>query len=110
MDKIEKIRVALVEDNNVSKQSFLQKAGLIPEWAVVFTAVNSEDCMEKLASLKENLLPQIIFMDIEMPGASGSETIMIARAIYPQIFFIALNVFDEEYNAKIGDFSLFNQF
>ena len=96
MDKIEITRVALVEDNNVSKQSFMQKAALIPEWTVVFTAVNSDDCLEKLASLKENQLPQIIFMDIEMPGVSGSQTIMIAKAIYPQIFFIALTVFDEE--------------
>jgi len=96
MDKIEKIRVALVEDNNVSKQSFLQKASLIPDWAVVFTAVNSDDCMEKLASLKESMLPQIVFMDIEMPGVNGSQTIMMAKAIYPQIFFIALTVFDEE--------------
>jgi DNA-binding NarL/FixJ family response regulator len=90
------LRIALVEDNIVSRKSFLEKAALIPEWKIVFTADNSRDCMEKLKSLHENLLPQVVFMDIEMPGMSGSQTIAIAKNIYPQIFFIALTVFDEE--------------
>ena len=90
------LRIALVEDNTISRKSFLEKAALIPEWKIVFTADNSNDCMQKLKSLRENLLPQVVFMDIEMPGISGSQTIAIAKNIYPQIFFIALTVFDEE--------------
>ena len=96
MQNKEIIRVALVEDNMVSRKSFLQKAQMIPEWVIVFTAVNSNDCMEKLSSLKENMLPQIVFMDIEMPGLNGSQTIVVAKSIYPQISFIALTDFDDD--------------
>jgi DNA-binding NarL/FixJ family response regulator len=90
------IRVALVDDNIISRKSFMQKAQMITEWELVFIAENSNDCMEKLASLRENLLPEIVFMDIEMPGANGSQTIAMAKTIYPQIFFIALTMFDDD--------------
>jgi DNA-binding NarL/FixJ family response regulator len=96
MQEKELIRIALVEDNTISKKSFLQKVQMIPEWTIVFTAANSNECMENLASLKENKLPQVVFMDIEMPGVNGSQTIVMAKSIYPQIFFIALTVFDDD--------------
>ncbi len=96
MQEHEYIRIALVEDNLVSRKSFFQKAEMIDEWKIVFSAENSEDCLEKLSSLKENMLPQVIFMDIEMPGVNGIQTIAIAKSIYPQIYFIALTVFDDE--------------
>jgi DNA-binding NarL/FixJ family response regulator len=92
----EKIRIALVEDNMVSRKSFLQKVQMIPEWTIMFTAENSNDCMEKLSALQESMLPQIVFMDIEMPGVNGSQTIVMAKTIYPQIYFIVLTVFDED--------------
>ncbi len=90
------IRIALAEDNIISRKSFLQKAQMIPEWDIVFTSVNSDDCLEKLSSLKESMLPQIVFMDIEMPGINGCQTISIAKSIYPQVSFIALTVFDDD--------------
>lgn len=96
MEEHEHIRIGLVEDNLVSRKSFFQKAELIDEWKLIFSAENSEDCLEKLSSLKENMLPQVIFMDIEMPGVNGIQTIGIAKSIYPQIYFIALTVFDDE--------------
>jgi DNA-binding NarL/FixJ family response regulator len=35
-------------------------------------------------------------MDIEMPGVNGSQTIVMAKTLYPQISFIALTVFDDD--------------
>jgi DNA-binding NarL/FixJ family response regulator len=96
MQNEELIRIALTEDNVICRKSFLQKAQMIPEWKIMFTAENSNDCMEKLQSLREDQLPQIIFMDIEMPGVNGSQTIAMAKSIYPQISFVALTVFDDD--------------
>ena len=55
------VRIGLAEDNAVSRKSFLDKAQLIPEWQIVFTASNGKECMEKLAALKTDLLPQVSF-------------------------------------------------
>ena len=35
-------------------------------------------------------------MDIEMPGINGIDAISIASTLYPDIFFIALTVFDDD--------------
>jgi DNA-binding NarL/FixJ family response regulator len=96
MSQPDKIRIALAEDNAVSRKSFLEKALVIPEWQVVFTATNGDECVEMLAALKEEFLPQVVFMDIEMPGMNGISTIAVARALYPAVLFVALTVFDEE--------------
>ncbi|HVZ96655.1 MAG TPA: response regulator transcription factor [Chitinophagaceae bacterium] len=55
-----------------------------------------EECLEKLKALRENELPQIIFMDIEMPLINGIDAISIASSKYPGISFIALTVFDDD--------------
>jgi DNA-binding NarL/FixJ family response regulator len=96
MNQEEVIRIGLAEDNIVSRKSFLEKAQMIPQWKIVLLASNGKDCLEKLDSLKAGDLPQIIFMDIEMPLINGIDTISIASSKYPVIVFIALTVFDED--------------
>jgi DNA-binding NarL/FixJ family response regulator len=96
MNQQGRIRIALAEDNVVSRKSFLEKAQAIPEWEVVFTATNGDECVEMLSALKEAELPQVVFMDIAMPGMNGIATIAVARALHPGVLFIALTVFDEE--------------
>jgi len=90
------IKIALAEDNDVSRRSFLDMAQMISEWRIVFTAVNGRECMEKLSELKSSELPDVVFMDIEMPGVNGIDAISMACTLYPGIFFIALTVFDDD--------------
>ncbi len=90
------IRIGLAEDNTISRKSFLDKALLIPEWEIVFTAANGKECMEKLAALKSDRIPHVVFMDIEMPGVNGIDAISMATALYPDVYFIALTVFDDD--------------
>ena len=41
-------------------------------------------------------MPQVVFMDLEMPELDGVQTINIGRAMYPEIYFIVLTVFDDD--------------
>lgn len=88
--------VALAEDNNVNRNTFIQKIKLFPNLKLVFLANNGHECLEELRGLPHNALPQIIFMDLEMPEMDGIETIQIAKSLYPQIHFIVLTVFDDD--------------
>lgn len=63
---------------------------------VAFAANSGNDCLEQLKGLPNARLPQVIFMDLEMPEMDGIETIRIAKALYPQIHFIVLTVFDDD--------------
>jgi DNA-binding NarL/FixJ family response regulator len=90
------INIALTEDNRVNQNTFFQKIKAYPDLVLLFTADNGHECLEELKHLPHHLIPQVIFMDIEMPELNGIETIKIAKALYPQIHFIVLTVFDDD--------------
>lgn len=89
-------RIAVAEDNAINRNMFLQKAQQMPDVHIVFIAKNGNECLEELKGLPHNALPQVIFMDLEMPEMDGIETIRIAKALYPNIHFIVLTVFDDD--------------
>lgn len=88
--------VALTEDNYINRNTFMQKINVFADLKVVFYSANGHECLEQLKGLPHNQLPQVIFMDIEMPEMDGIEAIRIAKALYPQIHFIVLTVFDDD--------------
>jgi len=88
--------VALCEDNNVNRNTFLQKIQVLGNMQVAFVAANGHDCLEQLKGLPKAKLPQVIFMDLEMPHMNGIETIRLAKSLYPSVHFIVLTVFDDD--------------
>ena len=90
------VHIAFVEDNPVNRHTFLRKLELLPACNLVFSAVNGHDCLEQLKGLPSSLIPSVIFMDLEMPELNGIQTISLAKALYPEIHFIVLTVFDDE--------------
>jgi DNA-binding NarL/FixJ family response regulator len=88
--------VALTEDNTINRNTFVQKIQVLGNMSIVFMAVNGHDCLEQMKGLPQSKLPQVIFMDLEMPQLNGIETIRLAKALYPTIHFIVLTVFDDD--------------
>ena len=90
------VNIALTEDNFINRNTFMQKIKVYPALHLVFSADNGHDCLEELKGLPLQLVPQVIFMDLEMPEMDGIETIQVAKSMYPQIHFIVLTVFDDD--------------
>jgi DNA-binding NarL/FixJ family response regulator len=88
--------VALTEDNNINRNTFLQKIQLLGNMQVIFVAPDGHACLEELKGVPTEKLPQVIFMDLEMPQLNGIETIRLAKTLYPSIHFVVLTVFDDE--------------
>jgi len=88
--------VALVEDNAVNRNSFMHKLRISGNMKLVFTAYNGNECLQQLKGLSHGGLPQVVFMDLEMPQLDGIETIRLAKSLYPHIHFIVLTVFDDD--------------
>lgn len=63
---------------------------------LVFAAADGNECLSELKGLPHAMIPQVLFMDLEMPDLNGIETIRIAKTLYPQIHFIVLTVFDDD--------------
>ncbi len=91
-----KFRVALTEDNKINRNSFMQKMHAVDNLSLVFSAENGNQCLEELKGLPHQQLPQVVFMDIEMPELDGIDTIRMAKALYPQVHFIILTVFEDD--------------
>lgn len=88
--------IAFAEDNAINRKTFINKINHYPELSLVVTAEDGNDFLEQLKGLPYDKHPQVVFMDLEMPGMDGIQTIKIARALYPQIQYVVLTVFDDE--------------
>lgn len=91
-----KFKVALVEDNAVNRHTFMQKLKVSGKMELIFEAHDGNECLEQLNGLPHAGLPQIVFMDLEMPELNGIETIRIAKTLYPHVHYIVLTAFDDD--------------
>lgn len=90
------IKVAFVDDNMVNRNTFVRKVQNFDDLEIVFVAPKGDVCLEKLKELSPEKLPQILFVDLEMPNMSGIQLIQIVKVLYPAIHLIVLTVFDDD--------------
>ncbi len=90
------IRIGLVEDNRVNQQNFAQNLKLFPDLKLTILASSGEEYLDKISAMPSNLFPEVVFMDIQMPGMNGIDTIRLAKAHSNLINYIVLTVFEDE--------------
>ncbi|MFN7014914.1 MAG: response regulator transcription factor, partial [Bacteroidia bacterium] len=88
------IKVAIVDDKQINRNTLKEKLLSKNNIDVIFTASNGEDFLEKMKESKE--LPDIVFMDIDMPVMNGIEAVNSASEVYPNTKFLMLTVFDDD--------------
>jgi DNA-binding NarL/FixJ family response regulator len=90
------VKVAFVDDNMVNRNTFIRKIQTFDDLEIVFTASNGNNCLEQLKELPADMLPQVLFVDLEMPAINGIQVIQIAKVLYPSLHFIVLTIFDDD--------------
>jgi DNA-binding NarL/FixJ family response regulator len=90
------IKIAFADDKAVNRSVFQNKVHSFNDLQLVFIAENGHDCLEQLKGLPLQQQPEVVFVDLEMPGLDGIQTIQLAKSIYPNIHFIVLTVFDDD--------------
>ena len=86
----ELIRLALVDDQKLFRQSLAMLISPIPDFRLLIEAENAADLLQQLIHVPT--LPDIILMDMEMPGKDGIELRDILQKHYPQIRILVLSV------------------
>jgi NarL family two-component system response regulator LiaR len=86
------IRVMIVDDHLVVRQGFGMFLQAFPDLLLVGDAQDGAEALERCGELK----PDVVLMDMMMPGMSGIETIRAMRSQYPEMRFIALTSFNED--------------
>ncbi|MCM3639421.1 response regulator transcription factor [Sporosarcina luteola] len=88
------IKIMIVDDQPLVREGLSTLLGLRPEIEVVGTAVDGKDALHKAVEL----LPDIILMDIRMPGVNGVEGTRLLKDSLPDVKVLILTTFnDSEY-------------
>ncbi len=88
------IEIGIVEDN-IKIRNLIQKFLDMQEKMSCKIAVDSVE--EMLEHLEENESPDVLLMDIQLPGMSGIEGISIIKKKYPDIEIIMLTIYHDSH-------------
>ena len=78
-EAMERVRVALVEDSQVFRETLELLLGLRPGIEIVASVATGREAVEACARLR----PDVVLMDYRMPGLDGAQTTIALRDASP---------------------------
>ncbi|MCE3227577.1 MAG: two component transcriptional regulator, LuxR family [Bacteroidetes bacterium] len=87
-----KIQVVIIEDDKTIREGFSYLINATSKFNVVSSYSNVEDALQKLQANN----PNVILLDIELPGISGIEAIPKIKSLLPKTHILMLTVYDNE--------------
>lgn len=86
------ITVCIVDDQRIMLETLETLISDSEDIKCIGCFPNAESFIEEY----ENLLPDITLMDIDLPGLSGIDAILVVKSNYPSAKFMVLTVFNDE--------------
>jgi len=90
MSKPAPITVAIVEDQSELRESLREVLDASPALHCVAACANGEEAVRDLQELR----PQVVFMDINLPGMDGVECVKQLVALIPDVMVVMLTAYD----------------
>lgn len=89
---MEPIRILIADDHAVIRSGLRLLLNSLPDLDVVGDAGSGEEAVEKVASLQ----PDVLLLDIAMPGMGGLEAARLIREQAPDVRIIVLTMYNDE--------------
>lgn len=86
------LRIVIFDDNKNIRDSITLLLQTVPEFEVAGSFSNVLDCIEDVRESK----PDIVLMDIEMPGMTGIEAVRTLKKEFPQVLILMQTVFEDD--------------
>lgn len=86
------IKVLVVDDHKLLRQGVMKILAEVQGIAVIGEACNGETALRQIRLLE----PDVVLMDINMPGIDGMETTRRALRINPNLKVVTLTVYEDE--------------
>ncbi|HHX50799.1 MAG TPA: response regulator transcription factor [Clostridia bacterium] len=87
-----KIRIVVVDDHPLLREGLIKILSLEDTLEVVGEAGDGETAVQVV----EELQPQVVLMDINLPGMDGIQACKAIKSKYPEIQVIALTIYDDD--------------
>jgi len=84
-------KVLIVDDHLLSRKGIASILSAQPRFEIVGEATSGKEALEKARAL----MPDLILMDIRMPGGSGLEATMLIKEELPYVKIVILSVSDD---------------
>jgi DNA-binding NarL/FixJ family response regulator len=86
------VRVLVVDDQQLVRDGIASLLGIQPGIEVVGTAADGQDALDRAAELE----PDVVLMDVRMPGMDGVEATRELRRARPACRVVMLTTFDDD--------------
>ena len=95
---MDSIRILLVDDHQVVREGLRRMLELEPDLRVVGEVANTKEVLNQVGLSS----PEVILMDIKMPGVDGIELTRQVKQKHPSCNIIVLTLYDEYLTRAIG--------
>lgn len=86
------VRILVVDDHPIVRQGIASLLSNYPEFTIVGQADNGSDALEMV----EAHAPEVVLLDIRMPGENGLDVLRSIRAARPESKVLMLTSFDDD--------------
>lgn len=93
------IRVLIVDDQEIVREGLKMLLSLHDDMVLVGEAGDGAELLERLKELAgtdSSKVPDVLLMDVRMPGMDGIEATRQVKQLYPGVKVLILTTFDEE--------------
>lgn len=84
------MRILIVDDNRAVRRGITAILALVKDWQVCGEAENGMEAIQKT----RQLLPDLILVDVSMPGMDGLQTTSLLRKEFPETKILVLSQHD----------------
>lgn len=88
-----KITVAIADDHGLLRTALARLVNTFDDYAVIIEAGNGRELKEKI---QQQVIPDIVMLDVNMPEMGGFETAQWLNRNYPQVKILALSMLSDE--------------
>lgn len=85
------IKVAIIEDDRLFRELLVAEIGKVPGLRCVWSGERAEDALYD----QGREVPDVMLMDLHLPGVQGTECIRLLKRLFPRMQFLAITNFDD---------------
>jgi DNA-binding NarL/FixJ family response regulator len=86
------LRITIFDDNKNIRESISMLLKTVPDFEVVGSYSHVLDCLDDVRESQ----PDVVLMDIEMPGMTGIEAVKFIKKDFPQVQVLMQTVFEDD--------------